>query len=381
MRYFPLVWAALRRRPVRSLLTFASILVAFVLFGILAAVTSGFSHVVAMARLDRLYTTPRFGTPLPYADVAKIAEVPGVTLATPQFMVRGYYREPKNAVTATMAQPSFFAALPEITISKEQLQTFQKMRTGAVVTVALARAFGWKVGDIVPITSATLSAAGGGTWTFTIVAVVDDTEFADFRLMVGNYDYFDKARAAGQGTVDVVTEHISDPHRSAEIGRAIDALFVNSPAPTRTISEKAGLQSGLQALGDVNVLTRTVIGAVLFMLLFLTGNTMMQSVRERIPEFAVMRTLGFSDGGIIMLVFAEALALCIFAGVGGLAVAKFGLGAVESKLPPGVGTLILVTWPSLATGLGFALAMALISVLVPALGVRRMNVVDALAGR
>ena len=381
MRYFSLVWAALRRRPVRSALTFASILVAFILFGILVAVSSGFSHVVEAARLDRLYASPRFGTPLPYAYAAKIARVPGVTLATPQTNMGGYFRTPKNVIGVTWAEPAFFAAHPELTISKDQLRAFEKTRAGAVVCVALARDNGWKLGDIVPITSATLSTTGSGTWTFQILAIVDDTDFADFRFMVGNYAYFDKARAQNQGTVNVVTAEIADPARAAAISRAIDDLFANSAAPTRTIPEKAAIQSGLQALGDVNVLSRTVIGAVLFMLLFLTGNTMMQSVRERVPELAVMKTLGFADGGIIGLVFAESLVLCALAGLGGLLVVKFGLGAVVSKLPPGVGTLLLVNWRGLLIGLGFALAMALISALLPALRVRRLNVVDALAGR
>jgi putative ABC transport system permease protein len=381
MRYFPLVWAALRRRPVRSALTFASILVAFILFGILAAVTSGFSHVVEMARLDRLYAAPRFGTPLPYAYVAKIARVPGVTLATPQTNMGGYFREPRNVVGIVFAEPSFFAAHPEITISKDQLHAFEKTRTGAVVSVALARDYGWKAGDIVPITSATVTATGSGTWDFQILAVVDDTDFADFRFMVGDYAYFDKARAANQGTVNTVIAQIADPNRAAEVSRAIDDLFANSPAPTRTLAEKVFIQSGLQAMGDVNVLTRAVIGAVLFMLLFLTGNTMMQSVRERVPELAVMKTLGFSDGGIIALVFAESLILCALAGLAGLVMVKFGLNAIVSKLPPGVGTLLLVNWRGLFTGFAFAVAVALISALLPALRVRRLNVVDALAGR
>jgi putative ABC transport system permease protein len=199
--------------------------------------------------------------------------------------------------------------------------------------------------------------------------------------MVGNYKYFDKARAANQGTVNTVIAQIANPNRAAEISQAIDDLFANSPAPTRTLPEKVALQSGLQALGDVNVLTRTVIGAVLFMLLFLTGNTMMQSVRERIPELAMMKTLGFSDARIIALVFAESLILCALAGLAGLLVVKFGFGLIEDKLPNGVATLMLVNWRGLLTGFGFALAVALISALVPALRVRRLNVVDALAGR
>ena len=381
MRYFPLVWAALRRRPVRSALTFASILVAFILFGILVAVSSGFAHLVETGRLDRLYTPSRFGTPLPYSYIAKIARVPGVTLAAPQVNMGGYFREPRNVVAVTWADEGFFAAHSEINISRDQLRLFGKTRTGAVITGAQARAFGWKVGNIVPITSATLSTSGSGTWSFEILAIVEDTDYTDFRLMVGNYAYFDKARAANQGTVNIITERTDDANNAAAITQRIDDLFGNSPAPTRTLPEKVAMQSGLQALGDVDVLTQAVLGAVLFMLLFLTGNTMMQSVRERIPELAVMKTIGFSNTRIIALVFAESLILSALAGLAGLLVVKLGFGLIEDKLPNGVATLMLVNWRGLSIGFAFALAVALISAIMPALRVRRLNVVDALAGR
>ncbi|HEY4276499.1 MAG TPA: ABC transporter permease [Rhizomicrobium sp.] len=381
MRYLPLIWAGLIRRPVRSLLTFLSIFVAFILFALLGGISAGLAHVREASRLDMLYTTPRFGAPLPYAYAGKIAAVPGVTIAAPETMMRGYYRDPKNPIGVQMVRPDIFAAHDDILVTKAQIAAFAANRSAAIVGVGFARAYGWKVGDKVSITSATLSANGGRSWTFDIIAIAQDADYEDLPFFVANYDYFDQARLTDKGTINMVSVRTNDPTRSAEISRAIDALFANSPAPTRTISEKANQQSSTQALGDVDVLTRTVSSAVLFMLLFLTGNTMMQSVRERIPEFAVMRTLGFSDAGTLALVFAEALLLCALAGACGLLAAKLGLSLVRGKLPIGMSSLVVFSWTGMAIGFAFALAVAFGSALIPAFRIRRMNIVDALAGR
>ena len=171
---------------------------------------------------------------------------------------------------------------------------------------------------------------------------------------------------------------IKDPKRATETGRAIDALFANSAAPTRTISEKFDRQSGgISSIGDVGFFTRAVVSAVLFMLLFLTGNTMMQSVRERIPEFAVLKTLGFSDRAVLMLVLAEALILCACAAGAGLAIAKVGVPLI-GEVSPDLGQLLLMPWSALANGLGFAFAVALVSALIPALKAQRISIIAAL---
>ena len=381
MRYLPLVWAGLVRRPVRSLLTFLSIMVAFILFALLGGISAGLAHVREVSRLDRLYTMPRFGAPLPYADLAKIAKIPGVTIAAPRAFLRGYYRDPKNTIAVQMSRPDFFAAQDDIVISKEQIAAFAGNRTAAIVGVGFAHAYGWKVGDRITINSATLSSSGARSWVFDIVAVAQDSDYPDLPFVIGNYDYFDQARATGKGTIDIVTVRTNRADRATEIAREIDALFANSPTPTRTVSEKVNQQSATQALGDVDVLTRAVSSAVLFMLLFLTGNTMMQSVRERIPEFAVMRTLGFSDTGTLALISAEAFFLCAVAGLCGLLTAKLGFVLLQGKLPLGLSSLVMISWSGMAIGFAFALAVALGSTIIPALRLRRMNLVDALAGR
>ena len=173
---------------------------------------------------------------------------------------------------------------------------------------------------------------------------------------------------------------IRDPNQAVQIGRQIDKLFANSSQPTRTESEKAQSAAGLRSLGDINFFTKMIVGCLLFMLLFLTGNTMMQSVRERIPEFAVLKTLGFSDEGVLALVVGEAAMLCLLAGIVGLGIIQL-LGRYCYLAFPGVAGLFLMTWPAFFTGMGFALLTAFLSGAIPAWRVKRLNVVDALAGR
>jgi putative ABC transport system permease protein len=155
-------------------------------------------------------------------------------------------------------------------------------------------------------------------------------------------------------------------------------MFANSGAPTRTGSEKSARQSDIRSIGDIGFFTRAVVAAVLFMLLFLTGNTMMQSVRERVPEFAVLKTLGYSDGTILGLVLGESVILCLLASVAGLIVAKFGNPRI-SDISPDLGQLLLMPWSALLTGLGFALLVAFVAGLVPALRAKRLSIVDALS--
>ena len=381
MKYLPLVLAGLWRKPTRTIFTFLSIVVAFILFGILAGLDSGFDHILQTSRLDRLFVDPRFGglTPLAYAD--QIARVPGVTVVAPRMGLLGYYQDPKNRMGIVMTDGRFFASRPELTATREQIAALDRDRTGAIITVFLAREYGWKVGDKIPFISNVATSDGSQTWTFDILAIVDDADSpGEAGFFIGNYNYLDQRRIKDKSTVDRFLVRIGDPGHATGTSRAIDRLFANSPAPTRTESEKTSFQSGLRSLGDISFMTHAVIGAVLFMLLCLTGNTMMQSVRERIPEFGVLKTLGFSDSGVLALVIAEAVLLSLSAGLTGLAIINIA-GPYYSQVVPNIAGLLLMTWPAFFAGLGLALLTALAASLIPALRAKRLNVVDALAGR
>ena len=233
MKYIPLVLAGLWRKPARTIFTFLSVMVAFILFGILSGLDSGFDHIVSVSRLDRIFVDPRFGgrEPLSYAE--QIARVPGVTVVTPRMGLPGYYLDPKNRMGVIMTDSRFFAARPELTATKAQMAALDADRTGAIISNFLARRYGWKVGDKVPFISSVATSDGSQTWTFDILAIIDDSDNPGVSgYFIGNYNYLDQRRVKDKGTVDRYLVRIKDPNQATQIGRTIDRMFDNSAAPT-----------------------------------------------------------------------------------------------------------------------------------------------------
>lgn len=382
MRFLPLILAGLWRKPARTVFTFLSIVVAFILFGLLTSIQAAFDHALESSRLDRLLVDTRYGTPLPLAYVNKIEQLSGVTVVAPRQMVVGYFRDPRDRFGVVMTNPEkFFAVRPELTATREQIKALMANRAGALISVFSARKNGWKLGQKVPVISSLPRKDGGHVWTFDIVGIFDDADWPGTgRWFVGNYDYVDQERAANQSTMDRMLVRIADPARSTQMSRQIDRLFANSAAPTRTGSEKSGAQSGVAALGNIAFFTGSVIVAVLFMLLFLTGNTMMQSVRERDSEFAVLKTMGYSDGAVLALVLGEAVLLCAGAAGAGLLLSTVAVPWFQ-KLSPELGRNLLLSWRALGLGLGLSLGVGFVAAAVPALRAKRLTIVEALAGR
>ena len=275
----------------------------------------------------------------------------------------------------------FFSLRPEITATKAQIAAMRKIRTGALIDIYMKNKYGWKVGDRIPLQTDTVRIDGSKTWMFDVVGIVDDANYpGQAGWFLGNYEYLDEASAGGKGTIDRFLVRIRDPDRAAQVGRQIDRLFISSAGPTRTTSEKSRSQSGLQFIGDVKLFTHAVVGAVFFMLLFVTGNTMLQSVRERVPEIAVLKTLGFSDRAVLYLVIAEAVLLCLIACAVGLLLAKLAIPLTQHAVEDFV-LLLQTSWADMLRGLGLALIVALISSAYPAWQVRRLSIVDALSRR
>jgi putative ABC transport system permease protein len=378
LKYLPLVWNGLWRRRARTVFTLLSIAVAYVLFGILAGIDAGFAHSLEVSRMDRLFTDSRFGAPMPLSYGAEIARMPGVIVVAPRSEMFGYFQDPKNSIFVVCADRRFFALRPEIAISTQQIDTLLQTQTGVAVSMELARKYGWKIGDKIPIQTSTAQVDGNRVWTFDIVALVDDLNYpGEGGWFIANYPYLDQGRVADKGTVTRFLIRVSDPARSAQIGRQIDKLFANSATATRTNSERSHIRSGLQFIGDVNFLTDAILGAVFFMLLFLSGNTMLQSVRERIPEFGVLKALGFSDNAVLSLVVAESVLLCLLAAAAGLLLSKLVIPITRGPLSHFV-LLLQMSWTAALGGLGLALVVALLSSLLPAWRVKRLNVVEAL---
>jgi putative ABC transport system permease protein len=381
MKYAGLVWAGLWRKKARTILTMLSIIVAFLLFGLLQGVNHGFNEVVENLNVNRLYTSAKTNMVdgLPISYLGRIKAVPDVEHVSHWTYFGGYYREAKNAIPAFATDPEpLFAIYKEIKIKPEYLDAMKRTRTGALVSEQLAKQYGWKVGDRIPLgTSIWTTKEGSSTWYFDIVGTFDVSAYGvGFPSFYINYDYYDEAKAFGNGVVHYYLVSIADPRQATRVAKTIDTQFENSMNETRTQTESALAQANLKQIGDINFIVNAIVGAVLFTLLFLTANTMMQSVRERIPELAVLKTLGFSDGKVLGLVLAEAFILCILAALLGLLLAAMAFPSLRAL----VGDLPL-PGSVIRLGVGIAALLALVSGLPPAVRAQRLNIVDALAGR
>ena len=382
MKFLPLVCAGLWRRPVRSALTAACIVIAFLLFGLLQGINAGFAKAIADAHRDFLVTNTlvRGGGMMPISAMAKIQSIPGVREVAPRAYFRAIYRDPapNKSIAALATLPDlFFRTRPGLIIDQKYLDTIRANRTGMLVTQALLEQLEAKIGDTITLRTETLKTDGTRDWVFTIAGTFD-TKRGPSRAYFGliNYAYFDEYRVENRGTAEIFYIHIADPTKAVATGAAIDRIFANSAHETRTRSDQERAESQAKQLGDVAFFTNAIMGAVLFTLAFLTGNTLRQSMHERLPESAVLKSMGYSDGRVLGLAYAEALLLCIPPAALGLVLASL----VAPLAREDIGAIVVS--PEVAiTGLLCAALLALIGVALPALNLSRIPIATSLSRR
>jgi putative ABC transport system permease protein len=386
VRYLPLLWAGLFRKKTRTILTLLSIVVAFALFGLLQAVQVAFESGADAADAKRLLTTARYSIiePLPMAYLRRIEQVPGVVGVAYADWFGAKYQNESNAFPVFAVDPARYLDMyPEFTIARAQRDAFAKARTGAVAGKRLADRFGWHVGQKLPISSEIHPKTDGSmTWEFDLVGIIDAEDPAvrgNTDMVLINVAYFDEARQSGKGKTGWYIVRIADSTQARGISASIDTLFMNSPDETKTQPEKEFAIGFAKQIGDIGALVTRILIAVFFTILILTGNTMAQSIRERIPELAILKTLGFSDGKVTALVLAEAVLLLILGGAIGMGAAVAAMpalnGSTGGRFPP-----LFVgpeTWLLAAV---VAAVVALIIGLPPALRANRLKIVDALSG-
>jgi putative ABC transport system permease protein len=386
VKFLPLLWAQLFRKKTRTVLTLLSVLVAFMLFGLLQAVQIAFESGADAADASRLLTTARYSIiePLPMSYLRRIAQVPGVVGVANADWFGAKYQNESNAFPVFAVDPARYLDMyPEFTVSAAHREAFVKTRTGAIAGQRLVDRYGWTVGQKLPIASEIHTKTDGSlNWEFDLVGVLDAEDPAvrgNTDVVLINVAYFDEARQFGKGKTGWYIVRIADAEQAKPIAAEIDRLFMNSPDETKTAPEKEFALGFAKQIGDIGALVTRILLAVFFTILILTGNTMAQSVRERVPELAILKTLGFSDGMVTALVLGEALLLLGLGAAAGMTAAVSlipGLNAsTGGRFPP----LFVAgeTW-LLAAVLAAALALAI--GLPPALRVRRVHIVDALAG-
>jgi putative ABC transport system permease protein len=381
MKFLPLVWYGIWRKPVRTALIFLQVSVAFALFGVLQGMKTGVDQAVANARADVLFVAPsaQGGAPLPIGYMSRLQAIPGIKAVTFADGLLGNYQKPNQPVYVLSLAPGneWLWLAPEILkVTPKDLEALQKTRTGVLISPDIGAKYGWHVGDRISLTSPTLRRDGTGTWSFDIVGTFTAHEIGAGGYIVGNYAYLDEARELNKGTVRNFYVVASDPKQAGALEDRIDRTFANSSNGTQSFSFRENAQQQMQSIGDLNFAIRSVVTAVLVALLFSTATMMMQSIRERAPELAVLKTFGFGDRTVFVLIAAESLLVCVMAALTGLALAWIAF-PLAAKYIPGLAMPLVVV----ELGILGAVLVALISVSVPGWRAARLNVVDALAGR
>jgi putative ABC transport system permease protein len=374
MKFLPLVYAGLWRRPVRSILTASSIVIAFVLLGLLQGVNAGFDRAIAAANRNFLVTGTRVrgGAYMPISAMTKIRSVPGVLNVAPRaYFMEDDNRSKENYLAALATDPDLFFRMTGAKVDRQVLDTMRRTRTGLLGTPELLQMFKWKVGDTVTIRSATLRTNGSPDWTFNILGTFTLKNPAYFGVI--NYEYFDSNRAANRGSAEIFYVEIRDPKRAIATAKAIDRIFANSGHESRTRSQQERAELHARQMGDVALFTNIIMGAVLFTLAFLNGNTLRQSLQDRSREFAVLKALGYSRDHVLGLAFAEALMLCLPPALVGLGLARL----LAPHWQEDFGSIVVS--PEVAVmGLSCAVILAFIGAALPAWTLSRMPVAGAL---
>ncbi len=385
MKYLHLIWAALFRSKTRTFLTLLSVVAAFLLFGMLDSVRVAFNSGGSATGANRMVVASRLSITqmLPYSLDAQIAATPGVKKTAFAAWFGGIYRDPKNFFANFSVGPGYMDLYPEFELPPAQRKAWDDDRTGAIVGETLAKKFGWKVGDTIPLQATIFPTKGSNDWQFRldgIFKVNDPKRKGQEQILLFHWNYFDEANDFVKGRVGWYIVKLDNANSGNQVSKTIDALSANSDHETKTQTEEAFNQAFAKQFADIGLIVTAIMGAVFFTLLLLTGNTMAQAVRERTPELAILKTIGFSNRSVLWLVLGEAVLLIVIGGAIGLGIAALSMPGL-SAASGGVIQLPSVLPQTWLVGFGLMLAIGVIVGVLPALRAMRLNIVDALAGR
>ncbi|HKV46473.1 MAG TPA: FtsX-like permease family protein [Candidatus Acidoferrales bacterium] len=380
MKYSRLIFANLFRKKARLILTIGSFAVALFLFAFLGVVNDAFGRGAAVVSANRLVITNRTSIintmPLSYRD--QILRIHGVKCVTFDNWFGGVYQDPKNFFPQFVIDPeNQRQVFPEFAVPDDQWNTFLKDRQGAIVGASTMQRFGWKIGDRIPIKT-TLYGLGDKAWEFNIDGVYHGSKPEDDETQFWiQWDYFEESVPQGvKGQIGWYTLRIDNPDDAPRIAKTIDDMFMNAPDETRTQTESAFAASWVKQFGNIKFLIVTIGTVVFFTLLLVTGNTMAISVRERTPELAVLKAIGFPDRTILAFILGESLVIAIIGCVGLLL--AFAAVPVLSRAMAGLLPALLITPNVILMGVLAALAVGIAAAILPGFGAMRMRVVDAL---
>jgi putative ABC transport system permease protein len=381
-RYLPLIVKNCWRNRRRTSLTIVSIGVSMCLLGVLIAVY----HALYLSDATpdqalRLVTRNRISltVPIPLFYRDRIRQVPGVKEIMSSQWFNGVYkdaRDPKNFFARFGVDPpeNLFTILSELKIPEDQKQAFIHDRTGTVIGRDLANKFNFKVGDRITI----IGDIYPGNLELTVRGIFDSPRQSEMLYFHWAYvrEGLPESRKGEVGTFDILCDNAGVVPR---VAKTIDDGFHNAPVQTRTETEQAFLLSFVSMLGNVKLFLVSICAAVMFTILLVSGNTMAMSVRERVREVGVLKTLGFTGGNILFIILGEACAISIAGGVIGFLLSTVLVGGVQ-KSPAGMFLPPIQRFdPSVASAcILVALGIGMVSSFIPAWNASRTNIVEAL---
>lgn len=380
MKFVGLIFKSARRSKRRTALTMISVALAVFLFAALRSVLDGFDAVSAASSAQRLVTIRSTSMifSMPTSHTEAIRSTAGVTDVTWANWFGGIYKDPKNFFGQFAVDPeSYLRMYPEVILTPEEKEAFLADRTGCIVGDGLAKKYGWQLGDRIVLQPG-IPVYGSLDYPFTIRGIYRAGSSAvDNQSMLFHWKYADE-RSSPQGQVGWVVTRVADPEQATQVIAAIDQRFANSPYETKTETEQAFSAQFASMLGNLNLLLGSVALAVVLSTLFVAGNTMAMSVRERTTEIAVMRTLGFRALTIFLLVVGEGLLVAVVGGAMGAALARVVVNAEFLGLAGGFIPLFGVNNWNVVVGIGLSALIGALAAVIPATMASRLKIVDAL---
>ena len=381
MKFLPLVWKNIWRRKFRTFFTLACLFIAFLLFGLLMTVRMAFTFGVDVAGADRLILIHKVSLimPLPISYLDRLKTTADVESATHNSWFGAYFRDPANFFANIAVEPEpFMKMYPEYRLPEDQMQAWVADQQGAIIGRDLANRFNWKIGDRVPLTATIFQPRGGGqTWEFNIRGIYDGADGVDKTQFFFQYAYLDENRGENMaGAVGWYIVKIADSDKAVEMSHRFDEMFANSPAETKTTTEKGFIEGFAKQMGDIGAIMIAIATVVLFMFGLVAAIMMAESVRERTSELGVLKAVGFTGPSVLAIVLAESLFIVGLGGGLGLLVAWI---IVQGGDPTG-GMLPIFTLPArdLAIGVALIALVGLVAGIFPAMSAMRLRITDAL---
>ena len=379
MKFIGLVFKSARRSKRRTFLTIISVAIAVFLYSALRAVLDGFNAGAEGSSSTRIVTlrstSLMFSMPTSHAELIK--STPGVQDVTWANWFGGIYKTPQDFFAQFAIEPeSYLRMYPEILLTPEERKAFLDERTSCIIGDGLAKRFGFKVGDKITLQTG-IPIYGTEDFTFTVRAIYRVGGSAvDNQSMFFHWKYADE-RSVVPGQVGWYVAKIANPDQAAQVSTAIDQKFANSSYETKTDTERAFQSSFVSMFGNLSLLLGSISLAVVITTLFVAGNTMAMSVRERTTEIAVMRTLGFPSSTIFLLVAGEGLLMAILGGLIGVGLARWIVS--PDFLQAGAFIPVFgVNNTNAAMAMGLSILIGVLAGLIPATMAARLKIVDAL---